>query len=351
AGELHTARREIEHLRAAGVELTVNLVLVTFRLVFETAVCLGEQVVARSVNDCMARADLDARGDAAFRDAMRAQLTLHDLRERLVPLELRHAIRACDLAVATADALGAVPRDDTMLALLERADHARRHAAGIDAVHALHLHERRVLTVVVVLDDVLRIAGERVGRIPAALRIFRLEAVRLAACDHARLASDAQCGVVEQADGIGRRLLRLARTRGRGRRCDCGTRGRQRLERGTTGQRHAHLPESGGDSAKSDGGAGRSHHRSGASGSARRCTGLPSRVSAAATVLSASGTLARTASLRPSCVFTASGTTPTSTTSRGAVPCSSSSLSVAARPGSCGLSRSFGGWLSSTGLP
>src|SRR5512138_1267847 len=127
AGELHTARREIEHLRAAGVELTVYLVLVAFRLVLETAVRLGEQVVARPVYHCMARADLDARGDAAFRNAMRAQLTLHDLRERLVPLELRHAIRARDLAVAAADALRAVPRDDAVLALLERADHARGH--------------------------------------------------------------------------------------------------------------------------------------------------------------------------------------------------------------------------------
>src|SRR5690606_11740216 len=139
--EGNVLRCQVDHLCAAAVVLAVDLRLIALRLRFQTPVRLGEQVPGLAVDDGLAWAHLDARRDAALCDAVRAQLALYDLRRRVVPFELGDVERARDLAVAAADALGAVPRDDAVLALLERAQHARRYTRRIDAVHALRLHE------------------------------------------------------------------------------------------------------------------------------------------------------------------------------------------------------------------
>src|SRR5581483_4947072 len=96
-------------------------------------------------------ADRRAAGLLALGEAMAAELALDDLRRGRAPLELRHVEGAGHLAVAAADAGVLVVGDDAELVLVQRAEHAGRHARGVRAVHALRLQEGAL--VVLALED------------------------------------------------------------------------------------------------------------------------------------------------------------------------------------------------------
>ena len=131
---------QVEHLRAAGLRLAVDLRHVGAGVRGQAPLRLGQELGALAVDDRPARAHLAAGGPVAARvaaeaavvgelrvtHAVAAQLALHDLRHRLVELELGHVERAGHLAVAAAHAVRRVVADDPRrLVLVQRVQHAR----------------------------------------------------------------------------------------------------------------------------------------------------------------------------------------------------------------------------------
>src|SRR5664280_2892982 len=155
ARSCRTARARGTALRPAAVELAVHPVLVVLpgpRR--DPAFRLGEQLVPPAIDHGLARAHLATRGalalgvasepsrahDRGILDSLAAQLALDNLGRGLLELELRNVEGARHHAVAAAHAVRRVVHDDPgHLVLVQRVQHARRYAAGIDAMHALLL--------------------------------------------------------------------------------------------------------------------------------------------------------------------------------------------------------------------
>src|SRR5436190_9116667 len=149
--------REVEDLRAAQLTLAVDLRHVLAGIFCESLARVGEEVGVPAEDHGAARTDFAACRFLSFREPMPAQLALHDLRRLLRPLELRNVERADGLAVAAADAFGGVVRHDAERAFVHRAEHARPNARGIDAGHALLLHERWLFAFAIKGEHVLRV--------------------------------------------------------------------------------------------------------------------------------------------------------------------------------------------------
>jgi len=185
---------------------------------------------------------------------MHAQLALADLRRGRIVGEARHAEGAGGDAVAAADAgILVVGHHAGLRILLHGRDRAGRDAGRIDAVHARLLDEGEAVfllvllvegAVLVDLDDVERLAGDVQRRVPVLVLGGELQrhAVGLLAGGHTGLAADAEGGIEEQPDGLGRHALVVARL--------CRTGRRPRGEGGAAGQRrleefapvHGHSP-------------------------------------------------------------------------------------------------------------
>src|SRR5512146_2861033 len=135
--------REIKRLRAAAIGLAEDTVLVILaRGLADTALSLGEQLLARTEDDCFCGTDGRTCRFFTDREPLFAKLALDDFWVPTFPLELGNVIGAGDLAVAAAHALGTGPADYTVLRILgEGLEGAAGDAGGIDAMHALLLHE------------------------------------------------------------------------------------------------------------------------------------------------------------------------------------------------------------------
>ena len=132
---------DVEPAGPPGLVLPVDVVHVLVGVLVDARARLVEQLRAVPELQGTGGAHLRARGHLAFRLTRGAEGALPHIRLCLLVLKLRDVERAGDHAVTAAEAAIARVGDRAGRALLEGAGRTRRHAGGLDAVHALRLGE------------------------------------------------------------------------------------------------------------------------------------------------------------------------------------------------------------------
>src|SRR6266568_2365420 len=135
---------EVENLGSSAFPFAKNTIFkILSRILLDAVFGLGQKVLASPENDSLGGAYGRAGGLLSGSQALLAEFTFHNLGIESLPLEFGDVVRACDFAVAAADAKFRVPGHDSGLGVfLEPFEHAAGDASGIDAMDALLLDVR-----------------------------------------------------------------------------------------------------------------------------------------------------------------------------------------------------------------